>query len=110
MTTTATSMKESLKTLIDAMGEDINYKKDSGVVREVRMLVDRALSTEIGAAATPSITIHFLNDADDGITSAELDTGLDAYEIAERFGGTAVYRGIANIIEQDQVGIILGIK
>lgn len=85
-------------------GEQVIYKKSSGVTRTIWALVDRDWDTDFeGDTKGPQISITVANSDIVGITDTEIDTGGDKISVPTRPGATATYRDIWRIQEPSSV-------
>lgn len=78
--------------------------------RSILAIVEREtvdVLSQDGEHAIPQCTIYVANSSTSGISSAEIDVGLDAVELPEREGEIAVRRTIVRMQEHDNGMLIL---
>lgn len=81
--------------MMDFAGEDATYRPFGSASRAIKVVVDRDIQQEPGAA--PVIMVDVRVDAEHGVTMAELDRGQDELELAfERATDTPTRRKIAS--------------
>jgi len=90
--------------------EEIIYRPAGGDAREITVMVARETPDETMHATAPVIRVTALNDEDAGITPADIDTGSDGIDVAERLGGTVQTRSIRRITEQDSEFVTLEVS
>jgi len=84
--------------------EQIIYKPGGVGSRSILAIVDRNPPAEMAAISglhSSDIAICVKNDPEEGISSSEIDTGIDLVEIPVRIGETAVEKRITQIVNQD---------
>jgi len=72
------------------------------VIRESIQLLSEDVVTN-----APSFEVHVANDAINGISSDEIDTGGDQIELSPRDGKTAERRAITRVVTQDHGMLVL---
>ena len=88
----------------DTFAESVTYYPKAGGSRAISAVVTRQQPAEVDGAPhghAPKLSVHVINDATTGISSAELDTGGDEINVAVRTGDTATRRRITKIISID---------
>ncbi len=81
--------------------EELSYTPGGGEARTLTAVVDRDGLDDQGNTIAPRLRVTVLNDEADGIPLAELDTGTDTIDVADRLGGTARTRQFRQIVLQD---------
>jgi hypothetical protein len=104
--TTAAAIRQMANLARQGQTESVVYRPASPgagkpATRTIQALVTRGVPEPYLSGAAPVLHVCVLNDATDGISSAEVDTGADLIDVPERFGGTAGGKGIAQIAAQD---------
>jgi len=96
----------------DDISEDVVYRPGGtpGNDRPIRAVVEREFATPLGVTNTPSISLSVLNDVTLGITSDEINDGLDQIEVAQRFGETPEFRAILRVIRHDECEVFLDMQ
>ncbi len=99
-------------TFLDLFGESVTYYPKGGGSRGITAIVDRnpvAGLNGVPHGNTPKMVVSVKNDADDGISSSELETGGDKIALAVRLGETALQWRISALNWQDAGMLYLGI-
>jgi len=97
----------------DDFAESVEYwaRGATTATRTITAVVVRqqiaTFAEDAGQTNLPAFQIHVANDATDGISSSELDTGGDMIKLAPRDGKTAEKRSITQLIEQDHGMLVL---
>jgi len=97
----------------DVFAETITYKPNGGAERSIEAIVTRNPPAPLPAAPhghAPNMIIDVENSATTGISTAEIDIGLDLVSVAERIGGTVKDRTFAGIITQDAGRVAYGVN
>jgi len=84
--------------------EAVIYRPHAGRPRSILAVVDReppAFLAEANGPQTPGLHVIVRNNATEGISAAELDTGLDTIDVASRVGGEVTTRSIVRLVQQD---------
>jgi hypothetical protein len=90
--------------LLAEFGESITYDPATGADRAITAIVHRQGPDELTglpSGRAERLEIEVRNDAANGISSAEVNTGGDFITVAARIGDTAASRRITKIISQD---------
>jgi hypothetical protein len=91
--------------LLDQFGESIVYLPGGGGSRSILAIIERdppSIFDAAGNAVMPSATIRVFNSCRSGISSREIDTGLDAVEFALKVGEAVPKRfSVMQMISQD---------
>jgi len=98
---------DTLAMLTD-FGERIVYRPADGMPREITAIVTRRpreLMDDVGVLL-PKLSIIVANHPQLGISSAQLDTGRDRVDVAERCGGPVVTRMVGEIVGEHDEGMI----
>lgn len=98
---------DSLKVFcrLSDFAEQVVYYPRVGAARVISAIVVReplSVLPEDGDNVLPNSTIYVANDAEDGISSEELNLGGDALEFATRNGKTPTRRTIVRLTEHDE--------
>ncbi len=107
--TTTTSVQNGLlsgeaDTFLANFGEPVTYHPKGGSTRGIIAIVDRnpvASITGLPHGNTPKMLIIVKNDADDGISSSEVNAGGDKIALSVRIGETAQQRRITSVVWND---------
>jgi len=97
----------------DIFGETITYKPNGGAARQIKAIVTRDPPAPLPDAPhghTPNLVIDVENSAVTGISTAEIDVGLDLVNVAVRIGQAAQDRAFAGIISQDAGRAVYGVN
>jgi len=93
------------------MTESIVYRPYGGTARTINAAIQRpSLGDPYMSGAALQFIVTVLNSATSGVSSAELDTGRDQIDIAERPGGTATSRTVHSLISQSSEYLAIGIR
>lgn len=91
------------------LGETVLYYPEGGVAgRSITALVERGtfeVIGEVGEQAAPAIIVRVKNDSTEGISSAEIDPGVDEIGLGVRSDGTAERRSIVRVVS-DTGGVL----
>ena len=108
--TTTTSVQNGLlageaDTFLANFGEPVTYHPKGGSTRDIIAIVDRdpvASITGLPHGNSPRMLVIVKNDADDGISSSEVNAGgNDKIALSVRIGQAAVQRGIRSVVWND---------
>lgn len=102
MPTLTAVIDSGLARLLAAYGETVVYVPSGGTERSISAIVRRvaiALAGPSNAYAAPAIVITVANDATLGISSSELNLGLDNVKVAQRPGQTQQSRPISKVVQ-----------
>lgn len=107
--TTTTSVQNGLlsgeaETFLANFGEPVTYHPKGGSTRDIIAIIDRNPVASIRGLPhgnTERALIIVKNDADDGISSSEVNTGGDKIAYNVRIGQTEQQRGIRSIVWND---------
>ena len=105
-------LNEGIDAALDVSGETIIYKPGGVGSRSIVAIVDRQPPASVPPAPqgrTPAMVIVVKNDSVLGISSSELDTGLDRIALAVRLGGPVVNCNIVRRINEDAASLELAI-
>ena len=93
----------------DDISESVIYRPGgvSGNDREIQAVVEREFATPLGVTNTPSITLSVLNDSTLGISSDEIDDGVDLIRVSQRFGDAPEFRSILRVVRHDECEVFL---
>ena len=89
------------------------YPRGGGESRTIEAVVFRESIEPYAEDEVTSLDvfqIHVANDAVDGISSNEIDTGGDAIDVAPRDGKSVVRKRITRILTQDQGMLVLEVR
>ena len=81
--------------------ELLTYRPHGSGERTIEAIVSRGPFERVRQTQAPTYQVQVLDDAEAGITRAEIDRGADTIDIAELRGGTPAPRHIQRISEQD---------
>jgi hypothetical protein len=91
--------------------EEVTYVKRDGGERVVRAVVDRqsyaGVNEDGGSYVLPIFEIHVANNAENGITSEELNLGGDFFLFADRIGREVDRRSITRLVSHDEGMLVL---
>ena len=86
--------------------EDVIYKPVGGGTREIKAIIDYEQLDDMAGGMTPRILIDVRNDATYGISTNEVDPGVDKVSLPTEYGGTDKDRLINGIVSQDKGRVI----
>ncbi|OQA02132.1 MAG: hypothetical protein BWY71_00136 [Planctomycetes bacterium ADurb.Bin412] len=97
---------------LDKFGQTVTYKPAGGGSRSIQGIIDLIDAEDGSAPGTrgPQITVWVNNNATDGISAAELNTGGDKLTCSYRKGVAAIDRRIIAILDQDNEMIQLEVR
>lgn len=93
--------------LLAIEGETITYYPLGGGSREIQAVVQRNGIVEVAGGKSPMAMVMTLNDATDGITSAEIDRGGDEIDYPVNIGEATARRKVKEMPSQTAGMIIL---
>jgi hypothetical protein len=95
--------------LTDDEVEETTVKFNDGSTpnRPIRVNALRSNAEKTGQTSSPALTVHVVNDATYGITSAELNTGKITFLISARYGQTPKDIHIRRIESHDPAELVL---
>lgn len=93
--------------LLAIEGETVTYYPLGGASRDIQAVVERKGVVEVPGGKSPMAMVMTLNDATDGITSAEMDRGGDGIGYPVNIGEVASRREITEMPSQTAGMIIL---
>lgn len=96
----------SVDMFLNTFAEQVTYHPAGGGDRVIDAIVTRENVRQVTAGRTPFAEIIFKNDASDGISAAESDSGGDAITYAPRQGGPASRRSLGGVISQNAGTIV----
>lgn len=108
-----TRLKADLRAVLADLGEPCEYwaKGATAKTRDLLLLVERGdppgQVPGVAGSHTAPLRVHAVNDAADGITAAEVDTGGAQVKVALREGGTPELRRIVRRIGEDPAELVL---
>jgi len=103
----------SVDDFLNTFGETIVYYPNGDVSRQILAIVDRKPPEKLDDApygAAPLMTITVANNQTAGISSKQVDTGLDKVELAVRIGQAVQQRMLTGIISQDAGMLTLEVR
>lgn len=95
-------------------GETVHYMPNGGGEREIQAIpLERGVPKDLemlprGLAPDSKWLVH--NNATTGITSDEIDDGLDGLKIAQRVGETPVTRPILRLLKHDHSWCLIEVR
>ncbi len=105
-------LNDGIDAALDASGETIIYKPGGVGSRSIEAIVDRQPPASVPPAPqgrSPAFVIVVKNSSTLGISSSELDTGLDRVALAVRLGGAVVNCNIVRRINEDAASLELAL-
>ena len=97
----------------DTFAETITYKPNGSDPREIEAIVTRDPPAPLPDAPhghAPKMLIDVENSDETGISTDEIDIGLDLVSVAVRVGKDAQNRSFAGIVSQDAGRVIYGVN
>lgn len=92
--------------LLATFAETVTYYPQGGGTREIQVVIERGVVSDISGGRTPMAIMLVTNDATLGITSAEFDRGGDSISYPVNIGESPKIRPVKEMPSQT-VGMIL---
>lgn len=93
--------RSGMPKLVRQFGEPVTYRPAAGGTRSIDAMVERRsveIMAELGEVSSNTMIVRVENDATNGITTAEIDTGGDLLDVPLRSGETAVTLAIVQLL------------